>query len=100
MAEFASQAGSDVIINVKIVPGSSKTAIAGLLGDKLKIKVAAPPEKGKANENLIAFLADILSVKKSDITVISGLTNPIKQLRIRSALMEQVRLKLKIKDGK
>ena len=100
MAEFASQAGSDVIINVMIVPGSSKTAIAGLLGDKLKIKVAAPPEKGKANENLIAFLADILSVKKSDITVISGLTNPIKQLRIRSALMEQVRLKLKIKDGK
>ena len=71
-----------VEIRVKVVPGSSKTQIAGILGEMLKIKIAAPPEKGKANQSLIAFLAKKLGVRKNDIEIISGKTNPVKVLRI------------------
>lgn len=73
-----------LIIFAKIVPGSSKTSIEGLLDGMLKVKVAAPPEKGKANKELTSFLAKKLGIKKRDISVISGHTNPIKQLEIKA----------------
>ncbi|MBW8015634.1 MAG: YggU family protein [Planctomycetes bacterium] len=83
MGDFLlNQTEQGVEIRVKVVPGSSRTRIAGTLGEMLKIKVAAPPEKGKANQSLIAFLAKLLSVKKNDIEIISGKTNPVKVLRI------------------
>ena len=83
MADFLiNQTEHRVDIRVKVVPGSSKTQIMGTLGEMLKIKVAAPPEKGKANQSLIAFLAKLLSVKKNDIEILSGKTNPVKVLRV------------------
>ncbi|OHB56877.1 MAG: YggU family protein [Planctomycetes bacterium GWF2_50_10] len=94
MGDAVEQAGSDVIINLKIVPGSSKTAISGLLDGRLKIKIAAPPEKGKANECLIDFLAGRLGVKKNDLSVISGQTSPVKQVRACCVTVEKVRQKL------
>jgi uncharacterized protein (TIGR00251 family) len=79
---FIKETEQGVEIRVKVVPGSSKTRIAGTLDDMLKVKIAAPPEKGKANKALIAFLAKMLSVKKNDIEIVSGKTNPVKTLRI------------------
>ncbi len=58
-----SEIDGGVCFCVKIVPGSSRTSIEGLLGGVLKIKVAAPPEKGKANKELTAFLAKRLKVR-------------------------------------
>jgi len=71
-----------VVFTAKIVPGSSRTAISGVLDNMVKIKVAAPPEKGKANECLIVFLAKQLGVRKNTIDILSGQTNPVKQVRI------------------
>ncbi len=71
-----------VVFTAKIVPGSSRTAISGVLDSMVKIKVAAPPEKGKANECLIAFLAKQLGVRKNAIDILSGQTNPVKQVRV------------------
>jgi uncharacterized protein (TIGR00251 family) len=71
-----------VVFLTKIVPGSSRTCVCGLLGGMLKIKVSAQPEKGKANQNLIEFLAKQLGVKKNAISIISGQTNPIKQIQV------------------
>jgi uncharacterized protein len=71
-----------VVFLAKIVPGSSRTCVCGLLGEMVKIKVAAPPEKGKANQGLIEFLAKELGVKKNAISIISGQTNPIKQVQV------------------
>ncbi|MCF7955870.1 MAG: DUF167 domain-containing protein [Phycisphaerae bacterium] len=82
---FLNQTEQGVEIRVKVVPGSSKTQIRGTLGEMLKIKVAAPPEKGKANQSLIAFMAKLLGLKKNDIEIISGKTNPVKVLRISGA---------------
>ena len=76
------QKGNAVVFTVKVVPRSSKTAIAGVLGGKLKIKLAAAPEKGKANESLVGFLADTIGVKKNAIKITSGLTSPVKSIEI------------------
>ena len=86
MSEIRCQETKDsLIIFAKIVPGSSKTCIAGLLDGMLKVKIAAPPEKGKANKELTSFLAKKLGVKKRDVSVISGHTNPLKQVEIKDA---------------
>jgi len=71
-----------ILFTVKVVPGSSKTAVAGLLGSMLKVKVSAPPEKGKANESLTEFLAKRLGVKPRNIQIIAGTSNPVKQIRV------------------
>ncbi len=73
---------SGVVFSVKIVPGSSRTALAGLLGDMVKIRVAAPPEKGKANQCLIEFLATQLGVRRNAIEILAGQTSPTKQVRV------------------
>ena len=71
-----------VVFKVKAVPGSSRTAVAGLLDGMLKVKIAAPPEKGKANECLIEFMAKELGVKKNAVSIVTGQTNPIKQVQV------------------
>ncbi len=71
-----------VVFTVKVVPHSSRTAIAGLLDGMLKIKVSAPAEKAKANKCLIDFLAKKLGVRKNTISIISGQTSRIKQIKI------------------
>jgi uncharacterized protein (TIGR00251 family) len=76
------QVPGGIVFTVKVVPGSSKTAVAGLLGSTLKIKVSAPPEKGKANESLVNFLAERLGVRPRNIEIIAGTSNPVKQIRV------------------
>ncbi|OHB65216.1 MAG: hypothetical protein A2Y76_06060 [Planctomycetes bacterium RBG_13_60_9] len=71
-----------VTFTAKVVPGSSRTTVSGILDDMIKIRVAAPPEKGKANQCLIAFLAKQLGVRKNAIEIISGHTSPVKQVQI------------------
>ncbi len=87
----------NVTFTAKIVPGSSSpTKICGLLDGMLKIKVAAAPEKGKANQCLVKFLAEMLDVKKNSIQIISGQTNPIKQIQISEISIEAVKKKLNL----
>ena len=59
-------------LSLKVVPGSSRDEIVGWLGDSLKVKVKAPPEKGRANEAVIALLAERLRIADSSIAVVSG----------------------------
>ena len=70
-------------IRVKVIPRSAKTEIAGEMADgTLKVKVAAPPEKGKANEALCGFLAAHFKVPRAAVTVVSGHTAALKLIRI------------------
>ncbi|RME41348.1 MAG: DUF167 domain-containing protein [Planctomycetota bacterium] len=71
-----------VLLPVKVVPGASRTALKGFWQDRLKVAVAAPPEKGKANDALVAFLARLLGVRRRDVTVAAGTTTPLKTVRI------------------
>jgi uncharacterized protein (TIGR00251 family) len=85
-----------VVFAVKVVPGSSRTTVSGVLDSMIKIKVTAPPEKGKANECLIAFLAKQLGIRKNAIDILSGRTNPVKQVQVAgisaAALLERLGL--------
>ncbi|MBK9576259.1 MAG: DUF167 domain-containing protein [Fibrobacteres bacterium] len=69
-------------IRVKVVPGSSRSRIAGVLGDRLKIQVAAPPEDGKANKAVAEVLAQWLGLAKSEVELVSGASQPAKVFRI------------------
>ena len=71
-----------MIIKVKVIPKSQKNQIVGFVKDYLKIKINALAEKGKANQELINFLAKILSVSKSSVTILSGHTSQIKKIQI------------------
>jgi len=85
-----------VVFAAKIVPASSKTAVCGLLDGMVKFKVSAAPEKGKANQCLIEFLAKQLSVKKNAVSIISGRTNPLKQVRVLGISAEALLKKLNL----
>ncbi len=88
------EAEGGVVFSVKVVPASSRTAISGLLDGTVKIKVSAPPQKGKANDCLIDFLAKQLGVKNSAISIIAGQNNPIKKIRVEGLSAETVVRKL------
>ena len=74
--------GNDIIIKVKIVPGSSKNKIIGAYNDALKITITAPPIEGKANKKCITYLAKYFDVAKSKIETISGRTSKNKLIKI------------------
>ena len=70
-------------IRIKVVPKSSKSELAGILPDGTwKVKVAAAPEKGKANRALVEFLAEHLGVAKSRIRIVSGETSQLKRIQV------------------
>jgi len=73
-----------VKLAVKVVPGASRNQISGWLGDRLKIRVQAPPESGKANKAVIKLLAAALNISRRDITITSGTSSPLKTLQIDS----------------
>lgn len=83
-----------IILPIKVVPGASRTRCAGLLDGRLKVAVAAPPEKGRANAELIKFLAAALGLRKRDVTVVDGLTDPRKLVRIENTTPSDIRAHL------
>jgi uncharacterized protein (TIGR00251 family) len=83
MANLTIQETDDgVVFAARIVPGSSRTAVCGLFDGMLKIKVSAAPEKGKANQCVLEFLAKQLGVKKNAVHLVSGQTNRVKRLQV------------------
>lgn len=71
-----------MILTVKVIPRARKNEIAGYENGVLKVRLHAIPEKGKANEELIDFLAEELELPKSSITLVRGQTSRIKHLKI------------------
>lgn len=83
MSEWFRLAGDGrITLTLHIQPGAKKTEFAGLHGDALKIRLAAPPVDGKANEALVRFLADVLDLPKSAVILKSGQTSRRKVLEV------------------
>jgi uncharacterized protein len=61
-----------VRIMLRVSPGSSRTAVIGRYLDGWKLSVAAVPERGKANEEIVRLLADVLAIPKSQIAIVTG----------------------------
>ena len=92
----ASAAG--VTLAVRAQPGAKKTAITGVYGEgptaQLKIAVHAPPLEGRANLALIAFLAELFSVQKNAIELVSGELSRSKVIMLRGVTLAQAEAKL------
>ena len=74
------------------MPGSSRDEIVGWLGDLLKVKVKSPPEMGRANEAVVALLAERLGTDASSIAVVSGHSSPAKVLEVDGMDDEAIRV--------
>ncbi|MDX9871203.1 MAG: DUF167 domain-containing protein [Clostridia bacterium] len=86
-----------VQFSLKIQPRASRNEIVGLQGDALKLRITAPPVDGEANEACIRFIAQMLKVPKSAVTIVSGLTGRNKTVHVaglnKGELLELVETK-------
>ncbi|HEX6421598.1 MAG TPA: DUF167 domain-containing protein [Acidimicrobiales bacterium] len=73
----------DVVLQVLVQPGAARSAVVGRHGDALKVRVAAAPERGRANEALTRLLAAELGVRRSDVAVVAGAAGRRKRVRVR-----------------
>ncbi len=80
-----------VLVPVKVVPGASRSRVVGVLGDRWKVAVAAPPEQGAANDEVCRVLAAALGVKPSAVRVTSGHGSPRKTLSVVGVNLSGVR---------
>jgi len=72
MSEFFQATCQGFVLRLTAAPGARRTEVVGLQGDRLKVRLAAPPEKGAANRELIAFLARQLKIPKGAIKLTLG----------------------------
>jgi uncharacterized protein (TIGR00251 family) len=71
-----------------VQPGAKRTSVAGLHGESLRVRVAAPALEGRANEALVAFIAERLGVGRRDIVIASGEHSREKRVRVTAPVMD------------
>ena len=91
---FARDTSDGCVLSVRVHPGARRNAITGIHAEALKIALTTPPVDDRANEALIAFVAEALHVPKARIAIVTGATSRTKTLRItgRSAAEAQAAL--------
>jgi uncharacterized protein len=90
------ETASGVSFAVRLQPKAKKTAVVGELDGALKLAVTAPPIEGRANEACVRFLAELLNVARSSVTIAAGASSRNKVIRIEGLTAEQVRARLKL----
>ena len=69
-------------LQLKVIPKSSKDRVVGWVGDRLKVQVTAPPERGKANDAVVGVLAGALGLPRSRVRIVAGATAPLKTVDV------------------
>ncbi|MCL2615737.1 MAG: DUF167 domain-containing protein [Dehalococcoidia bacterium] len=80
----------DVIISAHVTPGAKANAVTGFKEGEWRIKIAAPPVDGKANEKLVEFLCSVLNLNKSAVSIIKGHSSRRKLIRVDGLPDEQI----------
>jgi uncharacterized protein (TIGR00251 family) len=83
--------GDRLLLDLKVVPGASRTEIVGIKERRVRVRVAAAPEGGKANAELRAFLAKALGCAKSAVMLVSGEKSRLKTLSVPAATAQALR---------
>ena len=86
MSSFYLPTSQGYILRLLVVPGASRTEVVGLHGDRLRVRVAAAPEKGAANKKLLDFLAKALGVPKKTLSLTTGAQSREKVVAIQTSL--------------
>ena len=79
---------------VKVRPRARRDAIAGEVGDAIKLDLTAPPIEGRANESCIRFFADLLDLPRSSVTIAAGQNSRNKTIRVSGRSAADVRVRL------
>lgn len=80
----------EIVFTVRVVPRASRSSVAGEHDGALKVRVAAPPVDGAANEELIRCLARLFGVPARNVEITGGQTAKLKQIRVKGASREQL----------
>lgn len=88
MAEWYRRKNEVITLTLHVQPGAKRSEIAGLHGDALKIKLAAPPIEGRANEALLKFIAGIFAVSLRNVELHRGNQSRHKVVAVTGSLIE------------
>ena len=81
---WAREVGGAIEIDLKVVPGAARSEVVGPLGDRLKVRVAAPPEGGRANRAVVELLCEWLgAASAADVEIVAGWGSAKKTVRVR-----------------
>lgn len=97
MPYLSQLADGTVMVRLHVQPKASKTRITGLFDGCLKLAILAPPVDGKANDEVVKFLAGLLEISGRDITLKSGAQGRRKQILVKGLPLDEVRRKLSLK---
>jgi uncharacterized protein (TIGR00251 family) len=84
--------GDAVLLGVKVQPRAARDEICEVLGNELKIRIAAPPADSAANDALIRFLADVLQCPRSAVQIVRGATSRHKVVSVWGLPVDQIQL--------
>ena len=74
--------GDDLLLNIRVQPRAASDGFAEILGDRVKLRITAPPVDGKANKHLVDFLSRTFGVARTRVSIIAGVTGRNKRIRI------------------
>ena len=98
---FEDSGDGSVVIRLHVQPGAGRTAVVGRHGDALKVRVGAPPEKGRANDACAGLVAELAGVEASAVELAAGGTSRGKRFRVTGVDVEELvrRLELALEDA-
>ena len=88
------ETAAGVTFAIKVQPRARRNAVVGELGGAVKIALTAPPVDGRANQACIEFLAELLSLPRSAIEIVSGQSSRSKVIRVAGISVQQLRVLL------
>jgi uncharacterized protein (TIGR00251 family) len=77
-----------------VTPGARRSELAGVAGGRLRVRLAAPAVEGRANDALVRYVADLLGVRRTDVTVAAGGRSRRKLLHVTGVTLTEARRRL------
>jgi uncharacterized protein (TIGR00251 family) len=88
--------GDDVVVHLHVQPGAGRTAVTGRHGRAVKVKVGAPPEGGRANDAVVALIAEVLGVPTASVAIVGGASSRAKRVRVSGVAPSDVERRLEL----
>jgi len=99
MPPYLREQAEGVFLQVKVAPRSSRNEWAGIAGDRVKVRITAPPVDSAANRELIAFLADQFAVARNSVSLVRGQTSRNKTVFVTGLSSRQITALIDSEDG-
>jgi uncharacterized protein len=93
-ADFARDVADGCTVSVRVHPGARRNGVSGVHAGAAKISLTTPPVDGRANEALIAFVAELVGIPKGRVSLVAGMTSRTKVLRITGRSAAEVKAAL------